>query len=248
MEKVKYTPLSVTLETVDHLIREYGTDTLALYMAYCAVAEWQKTKQVKATESFMKTRLKWGQDKFRKHKKILKEEGYIADIQKKNSDGTIQGSYIEIHYLVHTLAEPTSGLNHSMDNPTPSALDETKVLIKEKESAYKRNNTISSDELNIIEHFNSVFEKKYRITSDRKKKIKLRLKSYTVDEIKSAIDGLSKSKFHNGENDRGWVADIDFLIRNDEQIDKFLNIQTKIKETQPRFVEFDPENYVPDPL
>lgn len=86
------------------------------------------------------------------------------------------------------------------------------------------NNTITSNEVSqIIEFFNSLFEKKYRITPDRKKKIKLRLKSYTVDEIKLAIDNLSKSKFHNGDNDRGWVADIDFIIRNDEQIDKFLN-------------------------
>jgi hypothetical protein len=85
-------------------------------------------------------------------------------------------------------------------------------------------NTIASDEANIIiEYFNKLFLRQYRLTPDRSKKIKLRLKSYTLDEIKKAIDNLKQSKFHNGENDRGWIATIDFLIRNDEKIDEFLN-------------------------
>ena len=83
---------------------------------------------------------------------------------------------------------------------------------------------VASNEANqIIEYFNSLFGTKYRVTPDRSKKIKLRLKTYSTEEVKSAIDNLSKSKFHNGDNDRSWKADIDFLIRNDEQIDKFLN-------------------------
>jgi len=159
MQKVKYTPLSVTLETVDHLIREYGTDTLALYMAYCAIAEWQKTKIVKATEDFMKKRLNWGQDKFRKNKKILKEEGYIVDVQKKGNDGKIEGNYVEIHYLVHSLVNPTSGKNQSMVKPTPSALDKTKVLIDKNISAIRRNtseNKFSQGITDIIELFSQI--------------------------------------------------------------------------------------------
>ena len=75
----------------------------------------------------------------------------------------------------------------------------------------------------IIDYFNNKFSRQYRLTPDRNKKIKLRLKSYSLDEIKKAIDNLKQSKFHNGENDRGWIATIDFIIRNDEKIDEFLN-------------------------
>jgi hypothetical protein len=85
-------------------------------------------------------------------------------------------------------------------------------------------NTITSNEVSqIIEYFNSLFSTKFRVTPERSKKIKLRLKTYTIDEIKKAIYNLSKSKFHNGENDRGWRATIDFITRNDEKIDEFLN-------------------------
>lgn len=79
--------------------------------------------------------------------------------------------------------------------------------------------------------FNSKFNKSYKPTKGRELKLKLRLKSYSLEQILQALDGLSKSKFHMGENDRGWQADPDFLIRSEEQIDKFLNSGTKLSNT-----------------
>lgn len=109
------------------------------------------------------------------------------------------------------------------------------------------NNTITSNEVNsIIEKFNTLFSTKYRVTQDRSKKIKLRLKVFSLEEILQAIQNLKSSPFHNGDNDRSWTADIDFLIRNDQQIDKFLN-NTKIQ-TKPYTDNIDLDNYVPDPL
>jgi hypothetical protein len=84
-------------------------------------------------------------------------------------------------------------------------------------------NSIEENSILLIEHFNKIFNRKYRPTKDRITRIKSRLKTYSVYEIKKAIDSLSKSPWHRGENDQGWTADIDFLIRNDGQIDKFLN-------------------------
>ncbi len=79
----------------------------------------------------------------------------------------------------------------------------------------------------IIDHFNEVWSdihpKGYKLTKGRRSKIKARLKTFSVADIKQAIDNLHKSKWHRGDNDRGWKADIDFIIRNDEQIDKWCN-------------------------
>ena len=102
-------------------------------------------------------------------------------------------------------------------------------------------NTITSNEVSqIIEYFNSLFSTKFRVTPERSKKIKLRLKTYSLDEIKLAINNLSKSKFHNGENDRGWRATIDFITRNDEKIDEFLNSspekQEEVRKKSPYFM------------
>jgi hypothetical protein len=97
-------------------------------------------------------------------------------------------------------------------------------------------NTITSDEVNqIIEFYNNTFQTKYRATPDRSKKIKLRLKTYTLDEIKTSIKNMKASKFHNGDNDRGWKATIDFIIKNDEKIDEFLNSEIK---DRPHFISY----------
>ena len=74
-----------------------------------------------------------------------------------------------------------------------------------------------------IEAFNKLFNSKFRLTPDRIKKLKLRFQTYDSEEISTALINLSKSKFHHGDNDRGWKADPDFLIRSDEQVDKWLN-------------------------
>ena len=74
-----------------------------------------------------------------------------------------------------------------------------------------------------IEAFNKLFDARYIVTPARVAKLKARFKTYTPEQITQALVCLSKSKFHRGDNDRGWKADPDFLIRSDEQMDKWLN-------------------------
>ena len=74
-----------------------------------------------------------------------------------------------------------------------------------------------------IDKFNLLFKKNFRITSARKKKLKIRLKEFSFEEVLKALEILHANPFYRGKNDRGWVADPDFLIRSDEQLDKFLN-------------------------
>lgn len=74
-----------------------------------------------------------------------------------------------------------------------------------------------------MSEFNKLFERQFRVTAGRTRKLKTRLETYSMDQILKSLENLSKSPFHRGVNDRGWQADPDFLIRNDEQIDKWLN-------------------------
>lgn len=71
---------------------------------------------------------------------------------------------------------------------------------------------------------------KEKLLPGRKKKIAARLKQYSPDQIQQAIKNCFKSPFHTGENDRGWVANADYIFRSDENIDKLLNL--KIKDTR----------------
>src|SRR3990167_6919308 len=74
-----------------------------------------------------------------------------------------------------------------------------------------------------VDLFNKLTDGKYIITTGREQKLNARLKKYTMAQLQTALENIVKSKWHMGENDRGWKIDPDFLIRNDEQIDKWVN-------------------------
>lgn len=74
----------------------------------------------------------------------------------------------------------------------------------------------------LIDFFNKKTGHTYKLTSGRIKKINERLKTFTPREIAQAIEKMLNEPFYKGENARRWEADPDFILRNDEQIDKFL--------------------------
>jgi len=107
--------------------------------------------------------------------------------------------------------------NYQDDSKTTARRQQDDTITKEGKEI--KNKYIST----YINYFNEKFKTSYQVTSERVKKLTIRLKMFTLEEILKALDNLSKSEFHQGDNDRGWKADPDFLIRNDEQIDKWLN-------------------------
>lgn len=67
----------------------------------------------------------------------------------------------------------------------------------------------------------------YKLTDKRKTKLKLRIKQNGLEQVKEAIRNTAESDFHRGDNDRGWVADLDFIIRSEEQVEKLANMNIK---------------------
>ena len=71
--------------------------------------------------------------------------------------------------------------------------------------------------------------RRWRLTPDIAKKIRIRLKTYTVGELHQAATNLSMSPWHRGENPEGTeYCDPDFLYRTDRQVDKWLNKKQNI--------------------
>lgn len=93
-----------------------------------------------------------------------------------------------------------------------------------------------------IDSFNSLLKRNFKLTKGRENKLRLRLKSYSLEEVLKALANMASDPFYSGTNDRGWCADPDFLLRSDEQIDKFLNkvLESKVNKLQPW------ETYAPD--
>lgn len=66
-----------------------------------------------------------------------------------------------------------------------------------------------------------------KLTAERKTKIIGRLKDgYSVDQIKTAIDGCASSRFHRGENENGKrYDDIELICRNGSKLENFISIK-----------------------
>jgi hypothetical protein len=80
----------------------------------------------------------------------------------------------------------------------------------------------------IMDFYNQEFEGLWkgslRLTRERERQIKARLKSFTTEELKTAITNLRQSAFHCGNNDKEQVYGTpEYLFKNDSQVDKWLN-------------------------
>lgn len=101
---------------------------------------------------------------------------------------------------------------------------------KERKDIEKKERTIPEGQ-DFISHFNiEAGGKNYTLTDTRKKLLNLRRKIFSLEQIKQAVTNMFSNEFYSGVNDRRWCATPDFILRNDEQIDKFLNISVKKKE------------------
>lgn len=59
-----------------------------------------------------------------------------------------------------------------------------------------------------------------KLSDQRKTKIAARLKDAGKDMLLRAITNVAESPWHRGDNDSGWKANIDFIIRSYEQVEK----------------------------
>lgn len=61
-----------------------------------------------------------------------------------------------------------------------------------------------------------------RLGDKRRKAIAKALKLYTVEELKEAVDGCVKSRWHQGDNERGKkFDDIELIVRDEKHVDDF---------------------------
>lgn len=221
--------LIVNKITIDKLFQlDNAADCVALYMFYYKTAKWQKTNTIKANDTYIKKSLKWGADKIRKTKTILKENGLI-DIVQRRKDGKIDGWYIEVSYLVTernlddvkikvqdyepTTPESKNTYEQQHLNPTSrkqdtNALKENIKCLKIKNNMLKNNNINNilsdSEEIpykDIIDYLNLKAETNYKSTTRKTKDlIKARFnEGFTLEEFKKVIDNKTREWKYNAE-------------------------------------------------
>lgn len=71
------------------------------------------------------------------------------------------------------------------------------------------------------------FTEQVQYTPERQKKLKLRLRRYSHDQLRQAAKTIGGDPFLQGDNDRGVrYGTIDYLLRNDEGVDRRLEEQS----------------------
>jgi predicted phage replisome organizer len=92
--------------------------------------------------------------------------------------------------------------------------EEDKEIEEEKEKEVYREKI---DYQKIIDLFNTIcksFPSVRSLSDARKKAIKARLNTYTVDDIKQCFENAEASSFLKGGNNRNWTATFDWLIKD----------------------------------
>jgi len=110
--------------------------------------------------------------------------------------------------------------NKLSDNVTGENLS----LLPEEVKAEDKSLSPTENYKKFVERFNEIFKKRHRVLPDMVSKLKTRMKTFSFDEVMTALEGLGSWDFAHGNNDRNWKATPDFLLRNDAQIDRFLNL------------------------
>lgn len=142
----------------------------------------------------------------------INSKEFITQIENDLSDF----QYTKNKYIEIPLQDNTNRVNTNKDNISVSE--------NQNKNSNHKPNPLQEEYQVFIDRFNELFNRKHRVTPEVKKHLKARLESFSLDEILKATLNLSRSAYHTGVNDRNWKASPEFLIRNDSQVDRFLNI------------------------
>lgn len=117
----------------------------------------------------------------------------------------------------------SSGKNQAKTKQKPS-----KTLIRIKNKELNNSNVEAQRAFDLyIDLFNKN-PNQTKLTKARLEKLKLRIKQNGSEQLEAAIRNTAASDFHRGNNDRGWSADLDFIIRNQEQVERLSQLKQPI--------------------
>lgn len=88
---------------------------------------------------------------------------------------------------------------------------------EDKETDKEERNKERNDCQQIVDLYNSIcvsFPSIRSLSETRKKAIRARLKTYTVDDFRNVFKNAEASSFLKGGNDRNWTATFDWLIKD----------------------------------
>lgn len=104
----------------------------------------------------------------------------------------------------------TSNVTVTLHNAT----EEDKEIEKEKDIDIDRDKVDCPQIIDLYHSICKSFSSVRSLSADRKKAIRARLKTYTLEDFKTVFENAEASSFLKGANDRNWTATFDWLIKD----------------------------------
>lgn len=178
--------------TIDTLFRlDNCADCIALYIFYYKTAKWQKTNTIKANDLYVKKSLKWGAEKIKRTKNILKEHGLINIIQRRK-EGKIEGWYIEVSYLVtqKKLEDIKIKVEEESNNSQIGVVESKNSQSNNSQNLEVEKSTSGDEEINALKEKIKCLNKKIEMLEDNRKNT-----GNKVADIPSKEENILKNEF-----------------------------------------------------
>lgn len=211
----------------------------AIYGMLCSYAGSKATAY--PSVDFICNKLKISRTRFYRHMNLLVGAGVVKKEQRKNENQSFSGN---VYVLVPNLQNMQKPCTESIQMPCTEN-EHTGNASTGNEAT--NNNTINNNTINnknieyekVIEMFNTIcvsYPKVKSLSEARKKAIRARLRTYSMDDLKKAFEAMEQSEFLRGNNSSDWSANFDWVMK-DRNLAKVLDGNYKNKEDK---------NYEPD--
>lgn len=130
-------------------------------------------------------------------------------------------------------ANGNTSSNNSVTTKEQQSNPLNKNKIKNKNISTNVDKSKSDDIQRLYDLFIQLFgrnENQYKLTVKRKAKLSTRLNDAGFEMVEQAIRKMADSPFHRGDNDRGWQADLDWIIKSYEQVERLSQHTVKLNE------------------
>jgi len=162
------------------------------------------------------TQVKEGEEAINSAIKELEQEKYLQRIPLRDKEGKWKGWDYFLYPAPFNLLKKE---NPSAGNPSTGNLP----TISNKDNS---NNKYNQDITEIYSAYGKFINSRSRLTDEARKKIKTRLKVYSVEELIQAIKNFSQDTWWMQNNLHRGVA---WFFHNDDRIDQFLNLRVDNK-------------------
>ena len=165
--------------------------------------------------------------------KEIEKAGYLTRIKVKDEEtGHFKGYNWILDYRENRrsenppVGEPNGRVEGGYSNKEGSKNDYSKNEVSNTKQ-HTNKESVGFDVLeDVIDTWNRLHGTSIRTTPNKFRQLRQRLKTFSIDEIKTAISNRSQSEWIRGEG-ASHASNWDSLFRNDDQIDKYLNMKTK---------------------